>query len=62
MQKLIFEPFQLEMRPSCPGSSARLGLSLAIAKKIMEIHGGDITVQSTPGVGSTFTLHLPKTS
>lgn len=58
----IFEPFQLADAAQLSRKFGRLGLSLAIAKKIMEIHGGDITVQSTPGVGSTFTLHLPKTS
>ena len=36
------------------------GLGLAIVKHIMEAHGGQVTVQSRPGEGSTFTLHLPK--
>ncbi|HNX17101.1 MAG TPA: PAS domain-containing sensor histidine kinase [Methanoregula sp.] len=56
----IFEPFQLADATSLSRQFDRIGLSLAIAKKIMEIHGGDITVRSTPGTGSTFTLHLPK--
>jgi len=56
----IFEPFQLADATSLSRQYDRLGLSLAISKKIMEIHGGDITVSSTPGAGSTFTLHLPK--
>ncbi len=35
------------------------GLGLAIARKIAETHGGRLSVRTTPGEGSTFTLHLP---
>lgn len=41
------------------GSHVGLGLGLYISHKIVESHGGTITVQSHPGSGSTFSITLP---
>jgi CheY-like chemotaxis protein len=35
------------------------GLGLAVSRSIVVKHGGDIRVESTPGTGTEFTIHLP---
>ena len=56
----IFQPFQLADAAKLSRKYDRIGLSLSITKKIMELHGGDITVKSVVNDGSVFTIHLPK--
>ena len=41
------------------GEAGYAGLGLAIAKRILELHNGSLSVESTPGFGTTFTFHLP---
>jgi len=56
----IFEPFQLADAAKLSRKYDRIGLSLSIARKVVQMHGGDITVRSVVNTGSTFTIHLPK--
>lgn len=45
--------------PSRSTSSGRVGLGLPIARAIVELHNGRISVESAPGKGTTVTLDLP---
>ena len=44
----------------CVISGGSAGLGLAIVKGLTELFGGEITVESQPHVGTTFTLSLPR--
>jgi signal transduction histidine kinase len=39
--------------------SRGIGLGLAVTKRVVEAHGGTISVQSTPSVGTSFTVTVP---
>ena len=53
----LMQPFEQPGREQRTGVGA--GLSLALVKHIMRMHGGRLEVESTYGQGSTFTLWLP---
>lgn len=58
LPKLFNKFYQIDSYMTRQHSGA--GLGLAIVKKIVDLHKGDITVESEPGKGSTFTVSLPK--
>jgi signal transduction histidine kinase len=52
----IFAPFQrLHARTECEGT----GMGLAICRRIVDRHGGEISATGVPGQGSVFTVSLP---
>ena len=56
-QEKIFQRFyQVDQSRNAGGGT---GLGLAMVDKIAHLHGGRMTVDSTLGLGSIFTLHLP---
>ncbi len=56
----IFEPFYRSADADVQRAGGA-GLGLALVKHVMEAHGGTVSVESEPGKGSRFTLHLPLT-
>jgi signal transduction histidine kinase/CheY-like chemotaxis protein len=53
----VFERFY---RGEGPRAERGTGLGLAIVKSLVDLHHGRIDLESTPGVGTTFTVHLPR--
>ena len=64
--KQMFQPFFTEFDPSRHSSGdfgfqkRGLGLGLSIVRQFVELHGGGVTAQSTPGEGTRISLRLPR--
>ncbi|GAB5603823.1 hypothetical protein FJNA_23490 [Thermus sp. FJN-A] len=56
-QAKVFEPFY---RASTRGEAEGTGLGLALVKRVLEAHGGEVRLRSRLGRGSTFLLLLPR--
>ncbi len=52
----LFEPFG---RGGASGHAEGTGLGLVVVRRLVEMHGGEITVTSAPGAGSDFRVTLP---
>jgi signal transduction histidine kinase len=58
MQQVVFEPF-VQLGRSLSSAHEGAGLGLAISRELARAMGGDLTLQSEEGEGSTFTVNLP---
>jgi signal transduction histidine kinase len=56
-QARIFEEFE---QAGGSGAQEGTGLGLALSRRIVELHGGRLLVESAPGKGSTFTFTVPR--
>jgi PAS domain S-box-containing protein len=54
----IFSPFG-QVDGALGRAYGGIGLGLAMTRELAELHGGKVECESSPGQGSTFTLHLP---
>jgi signal transduction histidine kinase/CheY-like chemotaxis protein len=54
----LFQPFQ-QLDSTIRRRYGGTGLGLSISRRFIELHGGTISVESAPGVGTTFTFRVP---
>ena len=59
MQEAIFDPFVQDIKSRGGKIYSGTGLGLPIVRRLLESHGGTIRVESTPGKGSAFLVHIP---
>ena len=57
-QGQLFQPFT-QFETSTTKKHAGSGLGLSIVKRLMDMHGGEVTMRSAVGQGSVFTVHFP---
>ncbi len=57
-QAAVFEEFR-QVGTDYARKREGTGLGLALARRLVELHGGSLTLQSEPGKGSTFTFTIP---
>ncbi|MCB1752590.1 MAG: response regulator [Gammaproteobacteria bacterium] len=58
LQQKLFKPF-VQLDSQLTRRYSGTGLGLALVYRMAELHGGSVGVESTPGVGSVFMVHLP---
>ena len=59
--KKLFQPF-VQLDSSLSRQQTGTGLGLTLVQRLVEMHGGSIEIQSTPGEGSRFIVALPSLS
>ena len=57
-QAAVFEEFK-QIGPASASKAEGTGLGMPLARRFVELHGGTIRIDSTPGQGATFTFTLP---
>jgi PAS domain S-box-containing protein len=57
-QARLFQPFE-QVGSASPAHRAGTGLGLSLVRQLVQLHGGEIRVESAPGRGSRFTVLLP---
>jgi signal transduction histidine kinase len=60
-QEKLFTPFKRSATTTALGKAAGPGLGLSLVRNIAYLHGGDVTLESRVGEGTTITVILPRT-
>ena len=60
-QTMALDPV-LRSQKAAAGQAINGGLGLPLARKLVELHGGQFELESQPGAGTTVALRLPRTA